>query len=156
VALPRTERDRTRVTAARLRRWRADYGLSFDALEGIGALTPTRLRRRPADVAAWPRLGDPVRVADIDLHTVTSPVVESEATIVVTRHGTLSGLFLYFVADLGGGITLSQHPDEATRTDHWLQLLFVLPSPRDVVPGDRLHLKYRHDESGSSVTVSST
>lgn len=153
LSVPRDERNATRLTPARLRRWRTDYGLDFAVLEEPAALTPRRVKRRPADVRAWPRLGPAVRVADVDLHTVSSRVVEGDATVEIARRGTLSGLFLYFVADLGAGVTLSEHPDEAAPTDHWSQLLFVLPEPRSVVRGDRIRVRYRYDPSGSTLTL---
>lgn len=130
VQVPRAERDATRLTPARLRRWEADYELAFDVLSGMNAATPRRVKRRAVDVRDWPRLGAASRVADVDLASVTSRVVDGHATLEIARRGTLSGLFLYFVADLGAGVTLSQHPDEAAATDHWPQLLFVLPEPR--------------------------
>jgi hypothetical protein len=64
-------------------------------------------------------------------------------------------VLLYFEADLGAGIHLSLHPDDATPTNSWGNLLYIFGRPiHKVVDGQQFRMHYLHDDRGSRIEVS--
>ena len=58
--------------------------------------------------------------------------------------GSISEVLLFFEAELGGGVRLSLHPDEAAPSNSWGNLLYLFAKPVEVVSGDEwlLHCEY--------------
>lgn len=138
-------------TPSRVSSWSERYGIDFDAL--LGERHDERLHVNSADIRDWKRLTAPLVVADLDLLAPHPDVLEWHGTVRTVEGGRISGVLVFFDARLADSVQLSLHPDDATPTNSWGNLLYLLASPVDVAAGDEVEVHYRFDDVGSRLTV---
>jgi protein arginine N-methyltransferase 1 len=119
--------------------WRRDHMAPGDAPHGI-------VRRAVAERlrSDWYRchlegpdlLADGVEWAALDYHSIESPNVSGRAAWSFARDGVADGLALWFDADLGFGVSMSNAP--AAPRALYGQAFFPFQRALDVRPGDRL------------------
>jgi protein arginine N-methyltransferase 1 len=81
----------------------------------------------------------PVPVLDIDLREVDTPFAVGTSSFPITSRGVVHGLCASLAMDLLPGIVLSRYsPNPAPSLNH---LLLPLPTPVDVLEGDRLDVR---------------
>lgn len=155
MAVPRARLARNSVTSATVRRWRSWYGLDLGAVV-TAPRAPTLSYVKPQDARRWKTFSEPVMLADIDLKTNASPVVDSSVTVVASASGQITGIVTYFTLDLGPTVQLSTDPYQVSRDNHWTSSLWHLDVPISVRAGDRFTVSYRRSTkdrtSGVSVT----
>lgn len=96
----------------------------------------------PTAFTADALLGSPVRVARLDMATVTDAPFSMAATLSVRRAGTLHGIGGWFRAQLSPRTVLTNSPLAAERL-HRRNVFFPIDRPLAVAPGDAVHVSFR-------------
>lgn len=105
-----------------LDRW-SDPLLRFD----FGALRQVGINNlQPADIVPQQLVSRPARVLDISFQHEAGELA-AEGTLTATRDSTAHALGVWFDAELGGGVALTNRPPSATPS--WQQVLLPLPKP---------------------------
>jgi hypothetical protein len=139
--IPGEELARHSFALANLERWRSLYGIDFSPLSK-GSYGHPALFRTVRELRGWRRMGDPVLLTEVDLARVEQTDIEAEATCVFREAGTVSGVLVYFEADLSPNVTLSMHPDRAGAESHWTSKVTMLAEGIRGKAGDRLKIRY--------------
>ncbi|MDQ3640680.1 MAG: 50S ribosomal protein L11 methyltransferase [Actinomycetota bacterium] len=142
-----------RFTETQAVAWRESYGLDFGALTSTSKEHDQFGHVNSNAVRGWKRLARPILVEDLDLFRAEPGSRDRCVTFRATEQGSISAMLLFFEAQLAPGIRLSLHPDDATPTNSWGNLLQLFARPLDVAPGQELRLRYRHDERGSTMQL---
>lgn len=87
-------------------------------------------------------LGSSAAVCVIDLATIIDGPISFTASVKATRPGTLDGIAGWFVADLGGGITMTNAPGNPDRIAR-RNVVFPIDPPVDVCSGDDITVSMR-------------
>src|SRR5262245_33966707 len=133
--------------------WQAWYGLDFSPLEEIMRRRPQRFSARSASAREWPALADPALLASIDLRTVTLAQVDVTVPAAAQRSGTLNGVILYFVAQLGPDTALTTHPAQALDSNSWRHMVWAFTEALSLEAGEPFVLKYRYGIPGEENEV---
>jgi protein arginine N-methyltransferase 1 len=96
----------------------------------------------PLSLSAEALLGPSGRACVIDLATVVDEPMSFTASLFATRHGTLDGIGGWFVADLSGGVTMTNTPGDPDRIDR-RNVVFPVDPPVDVRAGDDITVSMR-------------
>lgn len=90
----------------------------------------------PVRLATWPHrlLGPAAELASFELADGTLTDEGCRVTLTVSDAGRARGLVAWFDLDLGGGVHLSNSPDN--RASHWMQAYVPFPAPLDLRAGD--------------------
>jgi predicted RNA methylase len=91
-------------------------------------------------------LGDPAEVIRIDLSISRSESVDQVFDLTFSRRGEFEALMLCFTLNLDPTASLSTLPGSASHDNHWMSLLWRLPSPLPVEPGERKTVRYTYDK----------
>ncbi len=142
-----------RFTSRRTAVWSDLYDVDLGGLVAAAEERPHRVHVNSYDTRAWKRLADPVVVADLDLFHRGAQPIDTDVPLPVIADGSVSALLVYFEAALGGGARISLHPDAASPSNSWGNLLYVLATPLDVAAGQNLNLAYRYDGRGSELKL---
>jgi type I protein arginine methyltransferase len=142
-----------RFSAESAREWSAAYGLDFTPLVAVADEQQHRLSMNSFRTRGWPRMSEELLLAQIDLTSAGPTVPEAHVTFRATRSGTISGLLLYFEADLGHDVHLSLHPDATDPTNSWSNRVHVLGTPLVVQPGDSIEVRYAYGMGRSQVSM---
>jgi hypothetical protein len=155
VEIPRETIDRKTFTRRSLANWRDWYGIDFSPLADYGRASSHQFSIKSHDVRSWTRIGPAVMLADVDLATVESPMVERTATAHANRAGELNGVLVYFETELAEGELLSAHPDRSDASNSWTSHIWIAAHPVRLNPGDAFELTYRYGVPGrrQGVTV---
>ena len=133
--------------------WQSWYGIDFSALtsatkeQSHSFFTSTYKTRR------WPRLGEPVLLAAIDLAVIDLKKIESVSEVAVTRSGELNGIVVYFESFLSESVHFSIHPAKATPENSWASKIWIAGRPVAVEAGDALQLTYAYGGEGSTFEI---
>jgi hypothetical protein len=130
--------------------WGDRYGVDFSGLVATSDQQAHRVSVNSYETRAWKRLAEPVVLADLDLRREQAEPPEQVVDLPVTTAGSVTGLLVYFDAELGPEVHLSLHPDVAPSSNSWGNLLHLLARPLDVAAGDTLRLRYRHGGRGAA------
>src|SRR5262245_29246378 len=87
-------------------------------------------------------LGSSAPACVIDLVDVVDGPMSFTASLIADRHGVLDGIGGWFVADLGGGVTMTNAPGDADRIDR-RNVVFPVDPPVDVCAGDNITVSMR-------------
>jgi len=153
VEAPDSVTERSRFTPEMARRWGSRFGFDFAALATASAGQEHRIKLNSYETRGWRRLSAPVTVADIDLLHAPTHLVDGSFRCQATDDGSLSGVLIFFTADLAPGVRLSIHPDDATPANSWGSVLQLLRTPMSLTAGDEFELRYHYDDRGSRVAV---
>jgi hypothetical protein len=102
--------------------------------------------------ASWQMLTAPVELAAIDLLS-PSVKVDTTAQLPVVHDGRLDGSVIHFELELDDAKTISTKPGAAGADCHWLCPVWVLPRRMPVSTGEVLTVRYRHDLSRTTLSV---
>lgn len=125
-----------RIMPARLRLYVAATTARPDVLQtALSTSVPAAVRRELLEsrwvcsVPVEELMGEPVLLAELDLRTAPAGVdLDARATIMTNRHGTLTGVVGWFVAELADDIELTTAP--GAELTHWKQVFFPSPAPQ--------------------------
>ncbi len=148
--VPAERLEALRFTTSRAAVWKDRYALDFESLVTMSGEQAHRAYVNSQDTRTWTRLSEPVVLADLDLLSAPAQPIERELRLRMTMDGSVSGILVYFEAQLGGGGRIALHPDATSRANSWGNLLYVLPSAISVSAGEERVLRYRYDDDGSS------
>jgi hypothetical protein len=140
-------------TPENLASWRSWYEIDFDPLGEISRTRSAAFDVVPAAARGWKCLGDPVLLAQIDMASFSQTSLDVNAVGVAAAAGKISGVMIFFEAELSPGNRLSTHPERASKNCHWRNFVQVLPAPFSVKPGDRFAVSYRYRAAGRADRV---
>lgn len=143
----------SRFSVDAAREWSEAYGLDFTPLVGLADEQQHRLSINAFHTRSWPRISKELLLAQIDLTSAGPTVPEAHVTFRAIRSGTISGLLLYFEADLGNDVHLSLHPDAADPTNSWSNRVHILGAPLVVQSGDSIEVSYAYRTGRSHVSM---
>jgi SAM-dependent methyltransferase len=149
VTVPEELLARTRFTSATVANWQSVYGIDFSALADMPGGRLTHYPVLPQQVRHWPALSEPLLFRNVNLYETGSTVIDSRVEAAATREGEVSGVLVFFEADLGPGFKLTTKPAEAGKDNHWRVLVHLLPEPMWVVEGQRFAVRYRYGMQGN-------
>lgn len=149
VELPDRDIRHHRFTAGDTERWSADYGLDLRSLAEDGS-GPAYAALAAGVTRRWRPLTEPVLLTEIDLATVSQPMVDVASTVEAATSGSLNAVAVHFRLLLHDDIALSSLPADIADPDrfHWGIPVWLLPSALRVDPGDEVRLRYRYRVPG--------
>lgn len=157
LSVPAGELSRRTFTPEGARRWEAAYGIDFGPLVESGQSVPFVFAARPGVVKDWPRLSDPVLVADLNLEHAEQVSVDTTTSVEAPSSGVLNGVMAYFELELSPGRKLAPKPFEDSESS-WRSPVWVLAQPLELTGGERFAVHYRHRVAGvgfnETITVS--
>ncbi len=142
-----------RFTSSRAATWTERYGLDFGGLVSTSEENDHLVHVNSRETRKWKRLSRPVLVADVNLLSAATQAIDREVLFAAHDDGSISGVLLFFAAELAPGIRLSLHPDDVTASNSWGNLLYILARPCAVVKNHEICLRYRYDGHRSVVEV---
>jgi ubiquinone/menaquinone biosynthesis C-methylase UbiE len=131
-----------------LENWYSWYGIDFSALLDTRLEDAYFLNINPMEARNWPVLCDPVFLLEIDLARVDTPLVECTVQSIVQSAGEIDGVLVYFELRLAPDIWFSVSPARADDKNSWRNLVWLLPAPVAVQPGDVVEINYRYNQPG--------
>jgi predicted RNA methylase len=132
------------VPCAAPARWREMHGQPDGLLHGIdrrAVLDRVRLEWVRCWLDAADQLAEPAPWAALDYATIESSAVDGTVNFTIARDGALDGVAIWFDADFGSGISLSNAPS-APRALYG-QAFFPFPHQLVARDGDRVELELR-------------
>jgi hypothetical protein len=141
VDVPPSEMARRSACPERIAQWREWYGIELGPLQPAEQSPPVRSFIPSHAARTWARVAAPALLKEIELREPLRDSIEADVTIQVQSPGQVSGVLIYFEAELSPSVTLSQHPVLAEGSS-WRMPLWVLPRPLQVAAGDSLRLSY--------------
>ncbi len=133
LAMPAREAAHHRVDAAALARWQQAYGFEFGPFRAYSdTLAPERYRK-PEVVAAWPRLGEPLTIAEWLVGAEPPPLVRTRHSLPLDRHAEDIAILIYSELELAPGQILSTAPWQVSQGSWRSGLVMV---PKDLVSAD--------------------
>jgi len=148
--VPVTIRHRHFFSADHIERWRDAYGLDFGVYRDANRQHAGDTLLSTGKTRDWPRLCEPVLVADVDLYTAQTDVLASTHGFRAERDGMLSGVLVFFELDMGQGLIYSIHPDIAGDDNHWASKLWLPPEEIPLAAGEEWEMGYRFDRKAFS------
>ncbi len=140
---------------ATLKKWRSWYGIDFSPLAEAALSRPRCLYVNPYEARGWPALTEGAPLLKVDLKAIAGSVFRETAVATATGRGDLTGVLMYFEAELGAGVRLSTHPAAGTADNHWGCQVWLLPEGLAAEAGDRFALTYsrRIPDSPDGISV---
>lgn len=149
LAIPDEALAREAVTPAVASGWGERYGLDLGHLaEPPGGGDRYGILVRPYEAAAWPALGEPALLADLDMGEVGELMLDLAIPFTATAAGALNGLLVYFETQLSAASRLSLHPAAAQPDSFRYTPVHVLRRPLAVAAGERLVMTYHYRVRG--------
>lgn len=155
VTIPHERLSRSLFTHQTTSQWESWYGIKFGTWVELSEKHPPYFSVKPGKISPWACPFEPILLAEIDMNSFLGTSVETEVSATVENSGTINGFAFFFELELSSGNWLSTNPKQVSDDSSWRSLVQVLSSPLEVVPGDRLEVKYQYpaiDEVGS-VTI---
>jgi protein arginine N-methyltransferase 1 len=149
VDLPEPVRQAHRPHAAQIERWKEAYDMDFSPMIEFGRRDTVGFYDRPEIVQTWPVHSEPVEIYEVDLHGDVRNL-DAVRTLTVDRRGTVSGVVVYFRAQLGPTTTFCSAPWDGDERSHWYTAVWALPEVLTVAPGDDIDVTYSYRGDGSS------
>ncbi|MBI2956634.1 MAG: 50S ribosomal protein L11 methyltransferase, partial [Acidobacteria bacterium] len=126
VEIPRAELGKRTFAAETLENWRAWYGMDFRPLLVAAQETPQVFYVKPQQAREWKTLGEPLRLAEVDLSRVEDLTIENRGTARTRAAGLLGGVLVYFELELSRSTRFSTAPAEADEGSHWRSPVWLL------------------------------
>ncbi len=134
-------------------RWRRWYDVDFSAMTAAAKLQSHAFYANTYKTRDWPRLAEPVLLAELDLALDHHQAVENRRQVRATAPGELNGIIVYFETRLSESVRFSIHPSEATPENSWASKIWIAGQPVAVEAGDVFDLVYAYGDSGSSFEI---
>ena len=153
-ALPLQVHDKVRdlhfFSAGQVERWREAYGLDFSSYHDASSRQHGHVFYNTQRLREWPRMGDSLLLADIDLYTARTEVLSTTQAFTATATGSLGGMLVFFEMDMGAGLTYSIHPDVAQKNNSWASYLWLPAVPIPMSVGETWEVVWRFDRATRS------
>lgn len=133
--------------------WREWYGADFTPLVQASNRSLFLMTLSPKRLAAHLGLADPVRILDRDLGRIGEVGFTGEAATEALKEGRVDAVALFFAVELAPGIALTTDPREFRPDNSWDHVVWGLPQPLPVAPGDRIEVTLRHRVDGPPLEV---
>ena len=143
LSAPKNYRERLMFTKSSTEKWGKLYGLDFDSYAEDSARRDFHCLINSFVMRDWPRIAQPLLVADIDLQSGRSVPAGGLHEFVALQSGTIDAIAVLFDTELAENTGLSTLPDETTRDNSWANLVWLLGAPLKVQKGDPLVLDYQ-------------
>ncbi len=153
VSIPRPWLEEHVFTEDAAGQWQSWYGLDFSALAATAREQSHAFFTSTYKTRNWPRLSEPVLLAEIDLTAIDLKKIESRAEVRATQSGELSGIIVYFETRLSESVHFSIHPSEATPENSWASKIWIAAKPLAVEAGEVFDLSYAYGDTGSSFEI---
>jgi ribosomal protein L11 methylase PrmA len=147
VDMPEEIAGQQRILPQQIKRWQHRYGIDFSPMLDADRGRIAGFYERPETVQQWRDMSAPQALSQIDLHE-DARVFEGDTTLVASRQGTVSGVVLYFEAQMSPGVSMSTSPRDGDELSHWFTACWALNTEIEVVPGDEIRLRYRYEGDG--------
>ncbi len=134
-------------------RWRSWYGVDFSAMTTAARQQSHAFYINTYKTRDWPRLAEPVLLAELDLALDHHREVESAPRVRATASGELNGIIVYFETRLSESVDFSIHPSAATPENSWASKIWVAGRPVAVEAGEVFDLRYSYGDGGSSFEI---
>ncbi len=134
-------------------RWQTWYDMDFSALAAASRRQSHSFFTNTYNTREWPRISDPVLLAELDLRSADHRPVEADVEVPVKRSGELSGIVVFFETRLSESVKLSIHPAKATPENSWASKIWLAGKPVAVEKGDTFHLAYTYGDRGSCFEI---
>ena len=134
-------------------RWQDCYGMDFSLLAATARQQSHSLYTSTYKTRDWPRLSEPVLLAELDLKAIDFQKIETRAEVTATAAGELNGILVYFETRLSPSVHFSIHPDEASPENSWASKIWVAGEPVALAAGDVFDLGYTYGAAGSSFEI---
>jgi hypothetical protein len=138
VTTPTDRQDRLRFSDRVARRWTGWYGIDFGPLADASPAQTGMPYLAQADVAGWPRLCDPISLADADVARGASFPACGHGRGLATQDGVVDGVLLCWEATLGEATHVSTAPGAPGMCPSWRVRLVLLPRSLTVRCGDAI------------------
>lgn len=153
LTVPQERLEHLTFTPANTERWSEWYGLELGGLTDYTARLWQRLTVGIEDVQDWPALSEPVLLAEVDLATLESPIIESVVEATATASGDATGVTAFFEADLSPGVTISTSPALDAPPNSWGLPVWLAPQPARLVRGEPFRVGYAYTGLGGRVRL---
>jgi precorrin-6B methylase 2 len=140
--LPEDEARQRAIGLAAVERWRQLYGMEFQPLLDAAIPGPVNMPTEAEVAAAWPPVGRPGVLAELDLTTFEDASVRASTDLLVDAPGgAVNAVAVTFRAALHGTIAHTLDP-WTWPTSSWATSVWVLPDRLDLQPGAALRVHY--------------
>jgi precorrin-6B methylase 2 len=146
--LPEEQARQRAIGRAAAARWRALYGIDFQALVGAAAPHPVNMPTEAELAATWPSVGPPVVLVALDLTTFSTVSLSATADLTVEPAGEVNAVAVTFRAGLHGPVSHTLDPWRWP-TSSWATSVWVLADTVEVVPGEVLRVHYHRRVRGA-------
>ncbi len=140
-------------TAQAADRWQSWYDMDFSVLTATAKQQSHSLFANTYKTRDWPRLSEPVLLAELDLQLANHQEVETAAVVPVTESGELNGIIVFFETWLSRSIHFSIHPSKATPENSWASKIWIAGKPVALEAGGTFNLSYSYGDTGSSFEI---
>ncbi|MDX9719583.1 MAG: 50S ribosomal protein L11 methyltransferase [Myxococcota bacterium] len=156
LALGDSLHDTLGLSREQLLRYQAHYDMDCSALDRAARRQSQWLYLHPSEAQWIPRLGAPLLLARIALHSFDSEELHCEAELKLSEEGALGALLLYSKIVLDDEGYLNLGPSWAQPDCSWKNAVWVLGEPMEVRPGQRVGLHYSYTVEGGAALRLST
>jgi len=133
--------------------WKKWYGIDFDPLLSSMLNKSMVFNIQPHLARDWPRLSNPIVLADLDLRGTKPPVVNESTAITIETPGLLGGLLVYFDLEVGPGQRIVTSPAEADEKCSWTAMVWTSGTQQPVKRGDRFRVDYKYRVANSRTRI---
>ncbi len=134
-------------------RWQSWYGVDFSALTAATGQQSHSLFTNTYKTRDWPRISEPVLLAELDLKQAHHQEIETTAEVRATSSGELNGIIVFFETRLSSSVHFSIHPSKATPENSWASKIWIAGKPVALEEGDTFRLAYTYGDRGSSFEI---
>jgi protein arginine N-methyltransferase 1 len=138
-----------------IRKWDTWYGIDFSSMVGRNIHEQYSYYINAFKAKTWNFLSSPVPLADIELKSIRSPIVQNSGESNIKNPGLLNGILIFFESQLCPGISINSNPLEVTNSNHWLCKVWLLPKPVQVEKKQkfRINYNYKAPDLGNRISI---
>jgi 16S rRNA G966 N2-methylase RsmD len=148
LSLTKAHYERRVPTHATFDRWKNWYGIDFSPLERIGRDVPHVVFVDPVSVRGLTAVADPVLLAQLQLSTFDSLIVDEATEAVAASAAEVNALAVYFEATLSRSNVLSTNPATTDLESSWSLPMWLLKQPIELEAGERFSISYKYRVPG--------
>lgn len=138
-----------------IRKWKTWYGIDFSSMVGRNIHEQYSYYINTFKAKTWNFLSSPVPLADIELKSIRSPIVQNSGESYIENPGLLNGILIFFESQLCLGISINSNPLEVANSNHWLCKVWLLPKPVQVEKKQkfRINYNYKAPDLGNKISI---
>lgn len=150
LTVPKSKTKEHFFTEEQIKLWKKRYNLDFSNYFETSSQQTYHTLINTSKTRNWPRLANPMLVADIDLYGSPPEFWESMHTFEALQSGILSGILIYFEMNLTKTLNFSIHPDTATSENSWASKIWIPGTPLTLTKGKQVEMVYTYNENDKS------